>query len=235
MRILTLVIICLFATDVYGWSLSSHVYMCDMAGYSEPERCTDLDRVRTVTSLDKGKKVPTKYVISKELEDSIRSVPYYANTYAWHWMNIPSENGSFEKFVSDIFQKYDDPREGFETTGASLVAIKYLLEEYACLSDQERYFLMHLLGDVTQPMHNHVYDTYNKRVHRASDHVSIDLSTCEYEEVVDVFSYAKESARLGWEYVRFNDVEDFTSSEVEVFFSSQACRSVNMIRSVSDW
>lgn len=182
--------------------------------------------------MDKGKKVLAKYVISKELEASIRSVPYYAKTYAWHWMNIPLDDGAFETFVTGIFAKYNDPRDGFEITGGSLVAIDYLVENYAQLKSQEQYFLLHLLGDVTQPMHNHAYDAYNRKQHRASDNVEIDLSSCVEEKVVDVLAYAKTSAHIGWDFVRHNDIEDWTSPEVESFFSQQACRSVNLIKAV---
>lgn len=233
MRILVVIFMVALAwtNEAHGWSSDTHVAICTAGGYESPERCVDLDRVRTIVKMDQGKSYPPEYAVSTLLEASIRSVPYYGKTYAWHWMNVPLEDGSFKTFVSDIFQKYEDPREGFEVTGGSLVAIKWLLANLQNLEEQETHFLFHLLGDVTQPMHNHVYDAYNRKYHRASDNVDVgDLTQCEIEEVADVFSFAEESARLGWQFVRKNEIEDFTSPEVEAFFHGQACRAVSLVK-----
>lgn len=215
-----------------AWNADNHRAICKAAGVDIPEVCTYLDKVRTVTSIDEGKKVAPWYKIPKSLENAIRKVDYYSNTYAWHWMNVPVDDGAFDDFVAAKRTKYNDPRKGFDITGGHLVAFDWLVDRKESLSIMEINFLYHVAADLTQPMHTHAYDSYNKKNHKASDGVKLDLSKCQVSHIKDIEQYAYQAARDGWEQARHNDVYDWNTQSVRSFYTEQGCKAVNIIYNI---
>ena len=137
----------LILSPVYSmaWDDETHLAIAKAAGYSKWYNAAGAD-------------------IAKLKAGSIEAFNHYSN-------NPPGTTISKEKVLSQVEYYNDGENSGGHLYGAIIAAVRNYLElkkdgKYA---EAHLAYAIHYIGDLSQPLHNTVYNSFNKKNHRAID------------------------------------------------------------------
>lgn len=146
--IITLLSICFvigFTGNSYPWNDETHVAIAKVTGYAKWFNATGADMAK----LKAGKK------------ESLN-----------HYVNNPRGTVVTPEVVFQQIEKYNNPT---DITGHLYGAIIASIRDYLKEKQKGKYgeyhlaFCAHYVGDLSQPLHNTIYNSYNRKYHQTTD------------------------------------------------------------------
>lgn len=155
--------------------------------------------------------------------DNLRSdtTNRWEHTYVWHYVNMPS--GLQKQELINLVQKLDQ-----ESVYSEIPDLCRIIEDKKSTADDKRvalYFLIHLVGDLHQPMHiGHADDLGGNRltvywfgnptnIHSVWDSNLIDYEKYSYTEYADILNILPKKEK---QVLRDGSVEDWLFETYEI-------------------
>ena len=139
-----------FTSNSYTWYDETHIAIAKITGYAKWFNATGADMAK----LKAGKK------------ESLN-----------HYVNNPRETVVTPEAVFQQIEKYNDPT---DITGHLYGAIIASVRDYLKEKQKGKYgeyhlaFCAHYVGDLSQPLHNTLYNSYNRKYHQITDGIIND-------------------------------------------------------------
>jgi hypothetical protein len=194
--ILTFILLTLSCFSAFGWGKTGHRIVAQIA----EQNLSKSAKKKINRLLDN---YPMAYYSNRADEIKSDTTGQWEHTFIWHYVNIPSgmQRNDFEKAVYNVKQ---------DNLYSELVKLEETLKSKESTDEQKRIalcFIIHLVGDMHQPMHvgreddlggNRIYVEWFSRktnIHAVWDSDLIDLEKYSYTEYASILNILPENQK----------------------------------------